>query len=78
MTCSNDTTKAMGIPEKGEAAMQQLTSKRVLAELTQGSGVRWRGRLLGPGRAVAELRTPWPCLVYDDAPIGVKSRMAAS
>ena len=28
-------------------------------------GVRWRGRLLGPGRAVAELRTPWPCLVYD-------------
>ncbi len=28
-------------------------------------GVRWRGRLLGPGRAVAELRTPWPWCVYD-------------
>jgi hypothetical protein len=28
----------------------------------QLSGVRWRGRLLGPGRAVAGLRTPWPCL----------------
>jgi hypothetical protein len=26
----------------------------VLEELTQGSGVRWRGRLLGPGRVVAE------------------------
>lgn len=24
----------------------------------QLAGVRWRGRLLGPGRAVAELRTP--------------------
>ena len=40
-------------------------------------GVRWRGRLLVPGRAVAELRTPWPCLVYDDAPIDVKSRYGA-
>nr|AFK89519.1 hypothetical protein [Arthrobacter sp. J3.49] len=28
-------------------------------------GVRWRGRLLGPVRAVAELRTPWPCVVCD-------------
>ena len=36
----------------------------MLAELA-GSGVRWRGRLLGPGGAVAELRTPWPCVVYD-------------
>jgi hypothetical protein len=31
----------------------------------QLAGVRWRGRLLGPGGAVAELRTPWPFLVYD-------------
>ncbi|GAB2709932.1 hypothetical protein ACX801_12545 [Arthrobacter bambusae] len=31
-----------------------------------------RGRLWGPGRAVAGLRTPWPFFVYDDAPIVVK------
>jgi hypothetical protein len=40
-------------------------------------GVRWRGRLLGPGRAVAELRTPWPWCVYDDAPIVVKFIIAS-
>ncbi|MGN7150773.1 hypothetical protein ACTHQ6_17445 [Arthrobacter sp. SAFR-179] len=31
----------------------------------QLKGVRWRGRLLGPGGAVAELRTPWTLCVYD-------------
>lgn len=46
----------------------------VFAALQPVYGRPLRGLLLGPGRAVAELRTPWPCLVYDDAPIGVKSR----
>ena len=41
-----------------------VAGKSLFAELTE-SGVRWRGRLLGPGRTVAELRTPWPCLVDD-------------
>lgn len=48
----------------------------VSAALQPVLGVRWRGRLLGPVRTVAELRTPWPCSVYDDAPIGVKLNMA--
>ena len=44
----------------------------VLAGLALSWGVRWRGRLLGPGGAVAELRTPLALFVYDDAPIVVK------
>jgi hypothetical protein len=31
----------------------------------QGSGVRWRGRLLGPVLSVAELRPSLALLVYD-------------
>ena len=43
-----------------------------LAPLLGVHSASLHGRLLGPGRAVAELRTPWPFCVYDDAPIVVK------
>ena len=38
----------------------------VFAGAHTGKGVRWRGRLLGPGGAVAELRTPWPYVYVFD------------
>jgi hypothetical protein len=37
----------------------------VSAALQPVIGRPLRGRMLGPRRAVAELRTPWPCCVYD-------------
>ena len=46
---------------KGRLAGLALVS----AALQPVFGRPLRGRLLGPGRAVAELRTPWPWCVYD-------------
>jgi hypothetical protein len=37
----------------------------MLAGLAPGTGVRWRGRLSGPGCAVAELRRTLDLFVYD-------------
>ncbi|GIU58070.1 hypothetical protein NicSoilC12_38190 [Arthrobacter sp. NicSoilC12] len=48
----------------GDGGRSQFTLAKTWFSLcfNQLAGVRWRGRLLGPGRAVAELRTPWPCV----------------
>jgi hypothetical protein len=48
-----------------EDALSLRSPRLVFAALQPVVGRPLRGPLLGPGYAVAELRTPWPWCIYD-------------